>query len=139
MPSNQSCAPYGSKSLLEKLGVRETSRVGIRNIQDADFLERLRERTEAVFSNRLPNSLDFIFYGADRLKELEKLPALKAHLKSNGGIWIVTKKGKAATLRDVDVIAAAKRAGLVDNKVVSFSETHTALRLVVPLAQRKAF
>jgi hypothetical protein len=48
----------------------------------------------------------------------------------------VSRKGKAATLRDVDVIEAAKAVGLVDNKVVSFSPTHTALRLVIPVARR---
>jgi len=37
---------------------------------------------------------------------------------------------------DVEVIDAAKAAGLVDNKVVSFSATHTALRLVIPVARR---
>ena len=36
----------------------------------------------------------------------------------NGAIWVVSRKGKAATLRDVDVIEAAKDARLVDNKVV---------------------
>jgi hypothetical protein len=48
----------------------------------------------------------------------------------------VSRKGKAATLRDVEVMAAAKSAGLVDNKVVSFSATHTSLRLVIPVARR---
>jgi len=55
---------------------------------------------------------------------------------ANGAIWVVSKKGKARSLDDTDVIAAAKRAGLVDNKVVSFSDTHTALRLVSPLSLR---
>ena len=54
----------------------------------------------------------------------------------NGAIWVVSRKGKAATLRDVDVIDAAKDARLVDNKVASFSATHTALRLVIPVALR---
>ena len=56
--------------------------------------------------------------------------------RPNGAIWVVSRKGKAATLRDVDVIAAARASGLVDNKVASFSATHTALRLVIPVAQR---
>ncbi|MEO7761191.1 MAG: hypothetical protein ABIS68_04675 [Casimicrobiaceae bacterium] len=51
-------------------------------------------------------------------------------------MWVVSKKGKDRSINDTDVIGAAKRAGLVDNKVVSFSSTHTALRLVVPLALR---
>ena len=54
----------------------------------------------------------------------------------NGAIWVVSRKGKAATLRDVEVIEAAREARLVDNKVASFSATHTALRLVIPVALR---
>ena len=50
----------------------------------------------------------------------------------NGAIWVVSRKGKAATIRDVDVIAAAKAAALVDNKVASFDDTRTSLRLVIP-------
>jgi hypothetical protein len=48
----------------------------------------------------------------------------------------VSRKGKAATLRDIEVIAAAQEHGLVDNKVVSFSARRTALRLVIPVALR---
>ena len=48
----------------------------------------------------------------------------------------MSRKGKAATLRDVEVIAAAKASGLVDNKVASFDETRTSLRLVIPVALR---
>jgi len=33
-------------------------------------------------------------------------------------------------------MSAGKRAGLVDVKVVSFSETHTAEKFVVPVAKR---
>ena len=47
-----------------------------------------------------------------------------------------SRKGRTATLRDVEVIAAAREAGLVDNKVASFSETHTSLRLVIPVHRR---
>ena len=43
---------------------------------------------------------------------------------------MVSRKGKAATIKDVEVMAAVKALGLVDNKVVAFSETLTALRFV---------
>ena len=79
---------------------------------------------------------DLVFLAADGGAELAALPGLRRHLKPAGAIWVVSRKGRAATLRDVDVIAAARAADLVDNKVVSFSETHTALRLVIPLAMR---
>jgi hypothetical protein len=34
-------------------------------------------------------------------------------------------------------MAAGKAAGLVDNKVASFDETRTSLRLVIPVALRR--
>jgi hypothetical protein len=57
-------------------------------------------------------------------------------LVPNGAIWVVSHKGRLATIRDLDVMAAAKAAGLVDNKVASFDETRTSLRLVIPVALR---
>ena len=72
----------------------------------------------------------------DRVLHLFALRELRSRIVPNGAIWVVSRKGKAATIRDVDVMAAAKSAGLVDNKVVSFSDTHTALRLVIPRADR---
>ena len=38
--------------------------------------------------------------------------------------------------RQADVLNAGKAAGLVDVKVVRFSETHTAEKLVIPVARR---
>ena len=64
------------------------------------------------------------------------LESLAERLRPNGAIWVVSRKGKTATIRDVEVIDAAKAAGLVDNKVASFSATHTALRLVIPVERR---
>ena len=72
-----------------------------------------------------------------RLSGRARQPAgLRERLVPNGAIWVVSRKGRSATLRDVDVIAAARASGLIDNKVASFSPTHTALRLVIPVALR---
>jgi len=56
-------------------------------------------------------------------------------LAPTGALWIVRPKGTAA-ISDADVIAAGKIAGLVDVKVVRFSDTHSAEKLVIPLAKR---
>ena len=77
-----------------------------------------------------------MFLAADGQAELARLPAIRKLIRPNGAIWVVSRKGRAATIRDVEVIAAAKANDLVDNKVVSFSDTHTALRLVIPVALR---
>jgi len=47
----------------------------------------------------------------------------------------VYEKGKKE-LTENDVIAAGRKAGLKDVKVVGFSSTHTALKFVLPLEKR---
>jgi len=123
------------KSVIDKLGVKPDARVAVLGVKDELFLRQLRERAPDV-SNRLRPNLDLIFFAADNQTELGKLSRLKASLKPGGAIWVVSLKGKAARIKDVDVIAAAKAAGLVDNKVVGFSDTHTSLRLVIPVKRR---
>jgi len=60
---------------------------------------------------------------------------VKKSLQPAGAIWVVRPKGTPA-IKDVDVIAAGKAAGLVDVKVAAFSSTHTAEKLVIPVARR---
>jgi hypothetical protein len=120
--------------LLDKLGVRPGARVSVLGIDDETFLGLLEKR--AHVSRRPRKDSDLILLAADSPLELARLAALERLIRRDGAIWVVSRKGKGATIRDIDVIEASKRAGLVDNKVASFSETHTALRLVVPRARR---
>ena len=125
--------------LLDKLGVRPGARVAIMGpIADAssDFIALLAERTADVTDGWPEPDTDLVFLAADSTADLEPLAALAERLRPNGGIWVVSRKGKAATIRDTEVIACGIAAGLVDNKVVSFSPTHTSSRLVIPLARR---
>ncbi len=105
-------------------------------IRDDSFLRQLGERTDDV-STRRRKDCDVIFLAADSHEQLERLKSLRGSIVPNGAIWVVSKKGKQATVRDVEVIQAALDAGLVDNKVVSFSDTHTALRCVIRLRDRR--
>jgi hypothetical protein len=122
--------------LLDKLGVKPGARVALIDIPDTDFRTLLAERTTDITEGWSKRDTDLIFLGADSIDELLRIGPLQDSLVPNGAIWVVSRKGKAATLRDLDVIDAAKAVGLVDNKVASFSPTHTALRLVIPLARR---
>ncbi len=122
---------HSTRALIEKLGVKPIMRVSVLGIEDAYFWSELQSRTPDV-SRRPRKDSDMIFYPADSEAGLKKLQRLKGYLRRGGVIWVVSLKGKQAKIRDVQVIAAAKAAGLVDNKVVSFSETHTALRLTIP-------
>ena len=120
------------KSLIDKLGVKPDSRVAVLGVGDSEFLAQVTHRLGARPTTKLAASLDFIFYAADSAARLVKLKTLKAHLQPAGAIWVVSLKGKAATVKDSEVRQAADVAGLVDVKVCGFSATHTALKLVIP-------
>jgi Protein of unknown function (DUF3052) len=122
--------------LLDKLGVKPGARVAIIRIHDVVFLALLPERTTDITEGEPLPETDLIFLGAESIDELMAIGSLQRSLVANGAIWVVSRKGKQRTLRDVDVIEAAKSVGLVDNKGASFSDTHTALRLVIPVALR---
>jgi hypothetical protein len=129
------------KSLIDKLGVKPESRVAILGVDDPEFRAQVVARLKTPAADKLPtapaaNGFDFIFYPADSEAELARLAALKRHLAPAGAIWVVSLKGKAAHIKDTDVMRAAKAAGVVDNKVCGFSATHTALKCVIPLAAR---
>lgn len=125
-----------SRPLIDKLGVRPGARVAIIDIEDPDFRALLAERTHDITEGQpLPDS-DLVFVGIDDGSGLGQLPFLRERIVPTGAIWVVSRKGKSATVRDLEVIAAARAFGLVDNKVVAFSASHTSLRLVIPIALR---
>jgi hypothetical protein len=125
-----------TRPLLDKLGVGPAARVAVVNLVADWFSDLLAERTADVTFGEPRPETDLIFLGADTAEELVPLTDLRNRIRPNGAIWVVSRKGKGATLRDVDVIEAALDAGLVDNKVVSFSATQTSLRLVIRLRDR---
>jgi hypothetical protein len=124
------------RGLLDKLGVKPGMKVAVLGVEDAEFLAQLRDRVGEPVSGEAVSEANFVFYEADRVEDLARLPVLREAIKPGGGVWVVSPKGKTAQIRDVDVMAAAREAGLVDNKVVGFSATHTALKLVIPKANR---
>jgi aryl carrier-like protein len=132
MASPRSPERVYTRPLVDKLGVKPGARAAIIGIPDRSLRALLAERTDDVTEGEPAPDTDLVFLGADSIDDLGRLPALRARLRPNGAIWVVSRKGRAATLRDVDVIEAAIAVGLVDNKVVSFSDTHTASRLVIP-------
>ena len=122
------------KSLLDKLGVKPEHKVCALKIDDTNFLNDLEKRAPNL-TRRLSSECDVIFLGADQESALATLDRCRASLKKEGAIWIVNPKGQK-DFNENHVLAAGKKAGLVDVKVVKFSETHTAHRFVIPKAQR---
>jgi hypothetical protein len=119
-------------TLLDKLGVKPDSAIRIEGVRDSEF-ERLLN--EADVQQSAAETVDLLFYEVDNQDDLLKLEELKRQIMSNGGIWVISPRGRKE-IQDIHVFAAAKQAGLVDVKVCRFSETHTALKLVIPRDKR---
>jgi hypothetical protein len=127
--------------LLDKLGIRPGMRVSIVGEFDVDpeaptFRQLLADRTGDVTDGPPKPDTDVVILMADSTAELEILGDLRARIRPAGAIWVVSRKGKASTMRDVEVMAAARDHGLIDNKVVGFSAQRTSIRLVIPVALR---
>jgi len=113
------------KTRMQKIGVKPGMRVGVLGVEDGGLAGELAAAGASLADG---DDLDLLFYAADCAEALAQIGPLVPRLSERGALWIVSRKGKGATLKDVEVMGAAKAHGLVDNKVVAFSETHTALR-----------
>ena len=125
-----------TRPLLDKLGVKPGSKVAIVDLDDQDFISLLRQRTTDIVRGRPRTPVDLVFMGARDAADLRRLKDVKKWIEPNGAIWVVRPKGGRAAIKDTDVIAAGLAAGLVDNKIASFSETEGAMRLVFRLRDR---
>ena len=125
-----------TKPLLDKLGVKPGSRVAVVGIDDPYFIQELRARTTDVVVGKPRRVCDIVFLGANDKRDLERLKQAKRWIEPNGAIWMIRPKGPASPLRDTDLIDAGLAAGLVDNKIASFSDTHGAMRFVFRLRDR---
>ena len=110
---------------LDKLGVKSGMRVAVLGLDDPDFAAELATRAAPVSDL---SALDILIYAADSAEALARIGDLVPALADRGALWVVSLKGKALKVKDVEVMAAAKAHGLVDNKVCSFSADRTALR-----------
>jgi hypothetical protein len=123
------------KSRLDKLGIKPGQSVAIVGVTDREFDAELRGRAGTVTA-RLGRAHDAIFYAANDAAALRRLADVKTHLAPDGALWIVRPKGHPE-VTESGVMAAGKAAGLVDVKVVRFSETHTAEKFVIPVKNRR--
>lgn len=125
------------KTVVQKLGVRPGQHVSVVHLDDEAFITNLHAAGAMATKGKPKSGSDAIFYGASTRADLARLSTLKSALADNGALWIIRPKG-VKEITETDVMAAGKAAGLVDVKVVRFSDTHTAEKFVVPVAQRAA-
>jgi hypothetical protein len=119
------------KTVIDKLGVKPGQRVLLRGMDVDGFAGDLA----ACGAELVETSADHLFVAVETQDDLAALAGLVPLIARNGAVWTVRRKGRK-DLTESDVMAAGKAAGLVDVKVVRFSETHTAEKFVIPVADR---
>jgi hypothetical protein len=122
-------------SLLDKLGVRPGARVSVIGLDDGAFLDEVAARTDDLTLGRARAESDLVFVAMDDRAQLPRLEKLQRAIKKDGAVWVVWPKGRKE-FREDDVRAYGPRAKLVDVKVVRFSDALSALKMMIPRAQR---
>ncbi len=123
------------RPLIDKLGVKPGACVSVLKVADADFWAQLRARTSDIGVDEVRPDSHVIVLGVTEVAALAALADLQPHLRRDGAIWVVWPKGQPH-IRENDVRAAALTVGLVDVKVVRFSDRLSGLKLVIPRARR---
>jgi hypothetical protein len=98
-------------------------------VEDDSFFAELRARA-AVTTGAPPPDQDLVFYGVETANDMPRLSDLRTAIKPTGGIWVVFRKGRK-DFNENDVLRLGLKSGLVDVKVVRFSDTHSATKFVI--------
>ncbi len=124
-----------TRSRTEKLGVKPGSRVFLIGLKDAPFVGELKAAGAKVGARAGAGPYDMVIIRLGASADLSLLSDAKRHIVPNGMIWAVWPKGRKE-FREDDIRHFGPQAGLVDVKVMSFSDELSGLKLVIPLAQR---
>jgi hypothetical protein len=127
--------PRYPRPLLDKLGVKPGARIAVLGQFESWFLSDLSGRSGDLSRARPRKDSDLVFVAMSARRDLARLRTLRDVLKPGGAIWVVWPKGRKE-FREDDVRAAGPGAGLVDVKVVAFSDTLSALKMVIPVKLR---
>ncbi|HKQ57619.1 MAG TPA: DUF3052 domain-containing protein [Candidatus Eisenbacteria bacterium] len=126
---------YSKRSRIDKLGVKAGMRVAVVDLTDAAFMRELRATTDNIASGPPRSNTDMILFAVDGPAPLKRLTTLRKAIAPDGVIWVIWPKGQPHIKEDTIRVAAIAQ-GLVDIKVMAFSETLSGLKLVIPLAKR---
>jgi hypothetical protein len=126
---------YSHRTLIDKLNIKEGARVLLLGMNDAALLEDLHARTPNCSAGRRKTGCNVILLTVESVATLRRIEPCRAMLAPAGGLWVIYPRGRK-DITEAQVMAAGLATGMVDNKVISFSITHTALRFVIRKADR---
>ncbi len=104
-------------------------------LKDPDFVTELKGAGARVATRPGGGPYDMVVVGLDATSDLTRLLDAKKRIVPNGMIWAVWPKGRKE-FREDDIRHFGPSAGLVDVKVMAFSDVLSGLKLVIPLALR---
>ena len=124
-----------TRSRIEKLGVKSGAQFLVIGVEaDCQFMDELRAQGASVRTGG-NKAMDMIFALFRHRNDLRRLPSLVPRLKPDGVLWTLRPKG-SPDLKESEMMRAGQDAGLVDVKVVAFSDVLTAEKFVIPVAKR---
>lgn len=120
---------------LDKMGIKPGVTAAVVDLEDKRFITELRTRVPDAFVGKPPEPVDVLILGVEATDDLGAIVPLIRHFKEDGGMWIVYPKGRR-DVTEMQVIEAGRAAGLKDVKIMRFTEKLSAMRFVVPFADR---
>jgi hypothetical protein len=123
------------KSRIEKLGVKPETKVALLGKFETEFVREVATLTKSVSKEKVAADSECVFFAADSKGDLGGLSKISKSIQGATALWIVYPKGQTQ-IKENDVLAAGRKSGLKDVKVVGFSATHTALKFVIPVSLR---
>lgn len=133
-------AGYSGTPLAKKLGIREGFKISLFH-EPEYYFSLFTDFPGRVKIVRKKMSVDLIHYFVKEEKQLQKdISKLKNSIEQNGIIWISWPKKSSGVATDITEDVVRKIAlsnGLVDIKVCAVDETWSALKLVIPVKDRK--
>ena len=123
------------KRLIDKLDVKPGAKVWLLAIDDETLISQVEERATEVSRGKSATACDVVLVGVETPKNLDRIERAMKAMKDNGAIWVIHRKGPSG-VADTTIFAAGKALGLTYTKVARVSETHTAEKLVRPVASR---
>jgi hypothetical protein len=122
-------ATVSAKPLIDKLGVRPGMSAAVIGVDDPAFLAELGQRTSFTVGEPPPGQ-DIVFFGVESAGDMPRLHGLRAVIKPDGAVWVVFRKGRK-DFNENHVLRLGLESGLVDVKIVRFSDTHSATKFVI--------
>jgi hypothetical protein len=132
---------YSGTPLARKLGIGAGMVVSLVN-EPTDYFSFFSPFPEGVqLTGKTIVTKDLIHYFPENSSRFyNELPLLKKEMKPDGMIWVSWPKKTAKMKSDLDensIRSFALEIGLVDVKVCAVNATWSALKLVIPLKDRK--